>query len=164
MDDVLLLVAGGVIAAVSAWIAAWINNRGADDRLKRQFDRDDRRRKSEYIDEVKKEPAKHLETLVSIVSEYITPLSLDISDELHTEATLRVGAALYRARVSMIAIDETGVRHDIDRLSDVLTPFTGDNTQEAVSAYLRENSSRMRDLLAVIDGHRRRLLLSLAAD
>lgn len=153
MDEFLLVLAGGLVGLVTAVVT----NRSADNRLKIQHAHESKQREKEQAAAIRREPAEHLKALISVVTTSLVPLSSNKSSEARSEVTRQVVAALYGARVAMMAIDEKDVVYAIDQLTKPLGPLAGGI--EDSDDWVEENAPIIRDELAVIESHRTRLLL-----
>ena len=161
--EVLLVLAGGLIGVV----VAFITNRSADNRLKVQMDREDQTRQRERIRAIRNEPIQHLTEVISVISELIPVMStfnLEGSETLNFDPVNRVLAVNLRAGISMDTIDENDISKAISSLTQLFTPFLRKMNGEQRKQLIDENLPGILENLQLIEGHRRRLMESLARE
>lgn len=157
MDNVLLLVAGGVIAALSAWVAAWITNRGADGRLKTQLEEQARQRELEHNRAVYHEPIEVLRAFASEVARtvYFVVNPESAPDRFMEDASNSLYSAAVKARAAMTSIADNEARGEVTTLLGLIL----DMGELKNKVGLDETSEKLNDSLALIDGHVLRLKL-----
>ena len=163
MEKVLLLVAGGVIAALSAWVAAWINNHGSDNRLKIQHIHENQQREKELIRAVKNEPIETLSAVISVVVTITGELgAANKTMESNDEMFARMLSTMGRATVLMRAIGEFDVARDIDSLKYIFNEFLKEDDVSELTKLVLEKNQETGELLRSIAEHRARLMTAAA--
>ena len=164
--DVLLVLVAGIIGAASACVGALIVNIGAERRLIIRLKDESQQREIERVLGVQNEAFGHLDEMLLVVTASFPRLTMRGPGTPTPEVVKRVEemiTAIIKAQAVMMAVGDDGVSDEISNLLEFISPLLGKESPGETDDLIELSTVGIRDTLAAIEVHRRRLKLSAIA-